>query len=80
MNRRINPQATTQSVQIQLIEEIFNRFRSGAETLSGALGMTDGEYELLLHGEASLSLEQIDRLCELGFSLESLFDVDKKVL
>lgn len=80
MNRRIDPETTVQSLQIKAIEKVFNRFRSGSETLADALRMTSLEYDALLHGEASLSIEQIDILCELGIDLGALFDANKKVL
>lgn len=80
MNKRIDPDTTIHSMQIRAVEKIFNKFCSGEETLAGALRMTQMEYDALVHGETSLSIEQIDRLCELGFKLDALFDADKKVL
>ncbi|MDD5211427.1 MAG: hypothetical protein PHV62_03365 [Sulfuricurvum sp.] len=80
MNHRIDPQNTVQSLQIKEIEKIFNRFRSGSETLADALQMTPQEYDALIHGESSLSIEQIDRLVDLGVDLGSLFDTSKKVV
>ena len=80
MNHRIDPQSTVQSLQIKEIEKIFNRFRSGSETLADVLQMTPQEYDALMHGESSLSIEQIDRLVDIGVDLGSLFDASKKVV
>lgn len=80
MNYRIDPQSTVQSLQIKEIEKIFNRFRSGSETLADVLQATPQEYDALMHGESSLSVEQIDRLVDIGVDLGSLFDASKKVV
>lgn len=80
INQRISPNKTAQAVQIKEIEQLFNLFRSGSETLADVLRMTPQEYDALIHGESSLGIEQIDRLVEIGVDLGSLFDANKKVV
>lgn len=80
VNYRIDPKNTVQSLQIKEIERVFNRFRCGSETLADALQVTPQEYDALIHGESSLSIEQIDKLMEMGFDFGALFDISKKVV
>lgn len=80
LDYRLNPNETVQSKKIREVENSFNRFRSGSETLADALGVTPIEYDALCHGEMQLKTEHIDRLAELGFSISGLFSVHEPVI
>lgn len=67
-NARLSPSSTRQSAILHEINQRFNRFRSGSETLADALQISEIQLDALLHGEAELSIEQIDTLINLGYT------------
>ena len=60
--------------KLKIMSEIFNKFRSGSETIQDALKMKSYEYDTVLHDERELKNDEIDKLVELGFSLSWILD------
>ena len=58
------------------MSEVFSKFRSGSETIQDALAMNFEKFDAVLHDERVLSIEEIDKLVELGFSLSWILDRD----